>query len=118
MLLQKNSIGKSFRHSCHKMGIPILLFEGGKSFHLDTSITNTGVNGIKRVLHHMGMLRSKFKVSQPKKPCVKIKGSKWIRASHSGMFKPKVSVHTKVLKGEALGHITDPYGNSNFVIQF
>jgi hypothetical protein len=111
------NIGKSFRHACHKMGVPMLLFEGGKSFHIDDRITNTGVNGAKRVLNHLGMLRRNFKVSQPKKACVKIHNSKWVRASQSGMFKPKVRLHSSVLKGDTLGHITDPYGNSNFVVK-
>jgi len=117
LILFTKNIGKSFRHSCQKKGIPILLFEGGKSFHINSTITNTGVNGAKRVLSHMGMLKSKFKVSSPKKSCVKITDSKWIRASHSGMFKPRVSIQTWVTKGAALGHITDPYGNSNFVVK-
>ncbi|MEM1003036.1 MAG: succinylglutamate desuccinylase/aspartoacylase family protein, partial [Bacteroidota bacterium] len=110
-------IAKSFRSSCYKLGIPILLFEGGKSFHIDDTITNTGVNGAKRVLHHMGMLKSKFKVSKPKKNAIKISNSKWVRATHSGMFKPKVLLHSGVKKGDTLGHITDPYGNSNFVVK-
>lgn len=50
------NLNKSFRNTCHKLGIPILLFEGGKSFNIDNTITNTAVNGIKRVLNHLEML--------------------------------------------------------------
>ena len=117
LIIYTKNIGKSFRHACYKRGIPILLFEGGKSFHIDNAITNSGVNGAKRVLHHMDMLRSKFRVSEPKKECIKIKSSKWIRANHSGMFKPIVRLHSRVIKGETLGHITDPYGNFNFAVK-
>ena len=117
IILYTKNIAKSFRHSCSKMKIPILLFEGGKSFHINNTITNTGVNGTKRVLDHMGMLKPKITVSAPKKSCVRITNSKWVRAAHSGMFKPEVKLNTLVNKGDTLGHITDPYGNSNFAVK-
>jgi len=47
-VLYSKNLNKSFRNTCHKNGIPMLLFEGGKSFHFNTTITNTGVNGAKR----------------------------------------------------------------------
>jgi len=111
------NLNKSFRNSCHKLGIPILLFEGGKSFHINKTITNTGVNGTKRILEHLGMLASKFKVSKPKNSGVRVIDSKWIRANHSGMFKAKVSVNSLVKKGDVLGHITDPYGSFNHFVK-
>jgi len=111
------NINKSFRNSCYKLGIPMLLFEGGKSFHIDTTITNTGVNGVKRVLHHLDMLHRKFKVSKPKKTCTKILDSKWLRASHSGMFKATVAMNSFVNKGDVLGNITDPYGSFNHFVK-
>ncbi len=111
------NINKSFRNSSYKLGIPILLFEGGKSFNIDNTITNTGVNGIKRVLHHLEMLGNKFKVSKPKNNCTKITDSMWVRAKHSGMFKADVSVNTQVKKGAVLGHITDPYGSFNHFVK-
>jgi len=117
IIFYTKNISKSFRSYCQKLGIPMLLFEGGKSFHIDDGITNTGVNGTKRVLNHLGMLKTKFKVSQPKKSLITIKKSKWIRATHSGMFKPRVALHSHVTKGDTLGHITDPYGNSNFIVK-
>ncbi|WP_458628006.1 succinylglutamate desuccinylase/aspartoacylase family protein [Winogradskyella sp. PC D3.3] len=111
------NLNKSFRNACDKAGVPMLLFEGGKSFNIDTNITNTGVNGAKRVLHHLGMLRSKFKVSRPKVNAVVIKDSKWLRAKYSGMFKATVSINTYVDKGQVLGNITDPYGSFNFFVK-
>ena len=116
-VLYSKNLNKSFRNICHKLGIPILLFEGGKSFNIDTEITNTGVNGAKRVLHHLGMLNSKFKVSEPKKSCVYITESRWIRANFSGMFKSTVKINTKVSKGDLIGNITDPYGSFNHFVK-
>lgn len=111
------NLNKSYRNACDKVGVPMLLFEGGKSFNIQTTITNTGVNGAKRVLHHFGMLRSKFKVSRPKVDAVVIKDSKWLRAKYSGMFKATVNINAYVKKGDVLGNITDPYGSFNYFVK-
>ena len=111
------NLKKSFRNTCYKLGIPMLLFEGGKSFHIDSAITNTGVSGAKRVLNHLEMLRSKFRVSKPKKSCTYIADARWIRASHSGMFKASVKINANVEKGDVIGHITDPYGSFNHFVK-
>ena len=116
-VLYSKNIDKSFRKTCHKLGIPILLFEGGKSFHIDTTITNTAVNGAKRILHHFGMLGPKFKVSQPKRKSIFILQSRWVRAKYSGMFKPSAKLNSQVKKDDVLGHITDPYGEFNHAVK-
>ena len=116
-IFYSKNLGNSFRNSAYRKGIPMLLFEGGKSFNIHNTITNTGVNGAKRVLSHLEMLRSPFKVSKPKKEAVKILESKWLRASYSGMFKPTISINSLVEKGEVLGNITDPYGCFNHFIK-
>ena len=111
------NLNKSYRNACRKIGVPMLLFEGGKSFHIDSNITNTGVNGAKRVLHHLGMLRSNFKVSRPKTSAVIIEESNWLRAKFSGMFKATIAINTHVEKGQVLGNITDPYGSFNYFVK-
>lgn len=116
-IFYSKNLNKSFRNTSYKMGIPMLLFEGGKSFNIDATITNTGVNGAKRVLNHLDMLRSNFKVSKPKKSCVYISESKWIRAKYSGMFTASIKINSKVKKGEVIGHITDPYGSFNHFVK-
>ena len=116
-ILYSKNLNKSFRNTCYKLGKSMLLFEGGKSFHIDASITNSGVNGAKRILNHLGMLNSRFKSSPPKKQCVLITESKWQRANYSGMFKVATSITSKVKKGEVIGNITDPYGKFNHFVK-
>ncbi|WP_303316342.1 succinylglutamate desuccinylase/aspartoacylase family protein [Flavivirga abyssicola] len=116
-VLYSKNLNKSFRQTCVKLGKPLLLFEGGKSFHIDDLITNSGVNGAKRVLDHLNMLGSKFKVSTPKKDCIFINESKWKRAKYSGMFKASAGISSKVQKGDILGNITDPYGKFNYFVK-
>ena len=109
-VMYSKNLSKSFRNACSKAGVPLLLFEGGKSNSVDHVISNTGVNGSKRLLAHLGMLKSKFKVSSPKKPSVTIVSSSWIRATVSGMFKTNIVPGGYVVKGDLIGQITDPYG--------
>jgi predicted deacylase len=116
-ILYTKNIKKSFRSTCHKLGIPILLYEGGKSFNMDSVITNTGVNGCKRILSHLGMLQSKFKVSKPKKKAIIISNSRWLRAKHSGMFKASIALNSWVEKDALIGNITDPYGKFNHFVK-
>ncbi len=116
-VVYSKNLSKSFRHTCSKLGIPLLLFEGGKSLHIDDIVTNSGVNGVKRLLHHLGMLHSKFKVSKPKTNCIVIRESRWKRAKYSGMFKPSIKISSKVKKGDVLGNITDPYGKFNYFVK-
>jgi len=116
-ILQSKNLKKTFRSACKKKGVPLLLFEGGKSNFIDNVVSNTGVNGSKRVLNHLGMLRSQFKVSTPKRSSVTITNSVWVRAQASGMFKPAIKVGSLVKHGEVIGHITDPYGKVHYWIK-
>lgn len=116
-VLYSKNLSKSFRTTCAKLGKDLLLFEGGKSFHIDDVVTNSGVNGSKRILKHLGMLKTVFKASKPKKNCVFIEDSKWQRAKYSGMFKAAVSVGSYVDKEDSIGNITDPYGKFNYFVK-
>jgi len=116
-VLYSKNLNKSFRQTCYKSGKNMLLFEGGKSFHIDENVTNSGVNGAKRVLKHLGMLQTKFKASKPKKDTVFIEESKWQRAKYSGMFRATIPIGKHVEKGDILGNITDPYGKFNYAVK-
>lgn len=116
-VLYSKNLTKSFRTTCTKLGKDMLLFEGGKSFHIDDVVTNSGVNGSKRILKHLGMLKTVFKSTKPKKTCVFIEDSKWQRAKYSGMFKASIPVGSKVEKEDIIGNITDPYGKFNYFVR-
>ncbi|SNR64781.1 hypothetical protein SAMN04488009_2954 [Maribacter sedimenticola] len=104
---------KSFRETLHKLKKKVLLYEGGKSLHIDKEITNTGIVGALRIMQHLGMRNFDDEISQlstkPVTPKL-VNASKWIRAKHSGMFHPIVKVGEKVSKGAELGSISGPFG--------
>lgn len=116
-VLYSKNLSKSFRKTCNKLGKPMLLFEGGKSFHIDGVITNYAVNGSKRVLKHLGMLKTVFKSTKPKKECIFINDSRWQRAKYSGMFKASITIGSLVKKDDIIGNITDPYGKFNYFVR-
>lgn len=116
-ILYSKNLNKSFRNACFKLNLPILLFEGGKSFFIDKNITNHGVNGTKRLLAHLGMLKKNFKASDPKKKTVVIAQSSWLRAKYSGLFKASVEIGDFINADEVIGNITDPYGKFNSFVR-
>ncbi|MEW5677446.1 succinylglutamate desuccinylase/aspartoacylase family protein [Flavobacterium enshiense] len=107
--LYSNNISGSFRNSCDKLGVKMLLFEGGKSIDINEEITQQGIEGAKRVLEHLGML-SKKKAAPLDQDSIYIEKSAWIRARYSGMFHGYTKIGSYVTKGQLLATISDPYG--------
>ena len=111
------NIEKSFRSTCAKMNIPILLFEGGKSLSSNKLIVKTGVEGVMRLLNQLEMLAEKFTVPEIISETILIEKSKWIRAQKSGLLHVKIDCNKHVLKDEFLATITDPYGTMRFKVR-
>ena len=111
-----SNISKSYRATCHKIGTPILLFEGGKSQSSNKNIVSQAVEGVMRVLNHLGMLSPDIDVPKKKAPTIVINSSRWIRAQKSGLLHLKIPCNKYVEKGEFLATITDPYGTMRFKV--
>ena len=110
--LYSNNISGSFRSSCDKMNVKMLLFEGGKSVDINNVVTQEAVEGTKRFLTHFGMLKNKHEISKPHQT-IYIEKSDWIRANFSGMFHGLKQIGSFVTKGELLATISDPFGKVN-----
>lgn len=109
IVFSKN-INKTYRNTSNKLGIPMLLFEGGKTNEGNKYIVMEGVKGVKRFLNHLGMLNDGFIVSPAKKDSILIGKTKWMRAAKSGLFHLKINHGKHVEKGEFMATITDPFG--------
>ena len=107
MIVFSDNITKSLRDTLHKMGKTVLLFEGGKSKELNPTVINEGVNGTKNVLIRLGVIEGEITVRETP---IFVEKAKWLRASHSGMFKIRVANGSFVKKREVLGVIQDPFG--------
>lgn len=106
---------KSFRSTLSKQGKKVLLFEGGKTLHLDRHVTQVGIDGALRVMHHLGLRDFTKELIDSKFPervnPILVKDSTWIRAKHSGMFRTELKLGSSVSKGDKIGSISDPYGD-------
>ncbi|MHA3787506.1 succinylglutamate desuccinylase/aspartoacylase family protein [Flavobacterium hauense] len=108
--LYSKNIPGSFRNACDKMGVKMLLFEGGKSLDINHTITHEGIQGAKRFLQHFDMLNPSKKGPVVNNETIYIEKSGWIRARHSGLFQHKALAGDFVHKGDVIAVITDPFG--------
>jgi len=116
ILYSKNLEG-SYRSTCAKKGIDILLFEGGKSQNSSKDIAVEGVKGVMRILNHLEMLKPTFEVPEAHAESIVINKSFWMRAKYSGLLHIKIPICKHVEKGEILATITDPYGKMRHVVK-
>ena len=108
-LFSKNISG-SFRSASEKIGVKMLLFEGGKSLDINPEVTQVGIDGVKRLLRHLDMLDPKQFAPPERKHTIYIEKSGWLRARCSGLLIDNNLVGEFVKKGTVLGMITDPFG--------
>ncbi|MBE9575877.1 succinylglutamate desuccinylase/aspartoacylase family protein [Flavobacterium proteolyticum] len=108
--LYSKNISGSFRNSCDKLGVKMLLFEGGKSLDINEEVTNDAIEGTKRFLDHLDMLNPRKKANIKSKKPIYIEKSNWVRAKYSGMFHGMVKIGSFIKKGELIATISDPYG--------
>ena len=106
-ILISKYLDKSLRKMAHRMGKPLLLFEGGESLRLNEEVVRMGVKGALRVLHHLE-LRSESPAAAGSP--VLLKKTTWLRARISGMFHADIDRGVFVKKGATLGKVMDPYG--------
>jgi predicted deacylase len=109
-ILHSNLIPKTLRESMVKRKKKILLFEGGKSNSIEEQVVEEGLNGVKRIIAHLGMRNYKYDITKDREP-IFLEESKWMRAPSSGMFQALMKNGSAVMKGDVIGIVTDPYGN-------
>lgn len=98
---------KSLRKYAAKYGKPILVYEGGETLRLRKNAIDIGVDGILRVMKHLGM---RDEAPAQTTESIFIKSSSWVRARYAGLHHSQVRNGTHIKKGQLLGLITDPYG--------
>lgn len=108
--LYSKNISGTFRNSCDKLGVKMLLFEGGKSLDINDVVTKEAIEGTKRFLTHLDMLNPRKKAISNENKTIYIEKSNWVRAKHSGMFHGLTTIGSFVKKGDLLATISDPYG--------
>ncbi len=97
---------KSLRKEAARIKKTILVYEGGESSRFDNFAISEGLNGCLRLLN--GLKMTAVEVEDNKSTV--IEKTTWVRASSAGLFHPNVKMGQKVVKGQLIGSISDPYG--------
>ncbi len=99
---------RSLRQAASKMGKYILVYEGGESSRFDEFAISTGLDGVLRFMHFLGMSDH---APIPEFVNQMVNHSSWVRARASGLLQLEVKIGEAVKKNQLLGHITDPFGD-------
>ena len=108
VLLQARERANSLRAIAASRGLPMLVFEGGEALRFDRDAIRIGVQGVWRLMLHLGM-RPGTNEPLKKKPFVAA-SSTWLRTPRGGMFHVSTQPGDTVKSGEILGVVMDIYG--------
>ena len=100
----------SLRSVAESSGTPVITYEAGEALRFDELSIQAGVRGVLSVMRELGMLP---RVSRPEKahqPLI-AKNSNWVRADLDGIVRPRVTLGSRVHKGDVLATIGDPLGD-------
>jgi predicted deacylase len=105
----------SLREAVAELGIPALLYEAGEALYYNENAIRVGVRGIISAMRAIGML-ARGRPARPAEPLACRKTS-WVRAPRSGVFSRRVTLGGAVCKGDPLGDIHDPLGDTGEVVR-
>ncbi|HKJ68632.1 MAG TPA: succinylglutamate desuccinylase/aspartoacylase family protein [bacterium] len=99
----------SLRDTLAKRGVPIIVYEAGEALRFNEQAIQLGVQGIIRVMRHLGMLgKSRGKQLEP----VQAEKTRWVRAKKSGLLHIQVRAGDRVQRHQTIARVTDPMGAS------
>lgn len=103
----------SLRRAARDAGVDVLVYEGGEGLRFDEFAITAGVDGIARLMLHVGMLEMAEGVEPPPKDTsrapVFANASKWIRAPDGGVFRTSKRIGHSVGENEIIGTVANPY---------
>ena len=112
--IEKGNIRGSLRKLARDMKIPFIVYEGGEALRFDGAAIEIGMDGLRRVMQKKGMVVGNL---EPKYELKKLAKTSWIRAADSGLFLWYKGSGHKVLKGEPLGQVGEPFGNRRYIVR-
>ncbi len=101
----------SLREAVAEHDIPVLLYEAGEALRFDEVSIRAGFKGIIGVMRHLGMLGKSRRKTPAAQPAI-VKSTKWVRAPQSGILRAIAPLGTEIAKGDVIGWVADPFGNS------
>jgi predicted deacylase len=116
VVLNSTILDGSLRQAAIAENVPFLVYEAGEALRFDEVAIRAGVKGVLRVMHHLGMISQQRRDEAPADPVIS-RSSSWVRAPEGGIFRPRVKLGIRVVKGDQLGIIASPFGESEFLIE-
>lgn len=115
VILDSAPLDGSLRCEAGERGIPALVYEAGEALRYEEESIRAGVRGCLRVMRHLGMLPPSRPRRHDWEPFV-ARSSQWVRAESDGVFRPHVSLGTRVRKNDVLGVVGSPLGEDEIDI--
>ena len=103
----------TLRQCARDRGVKVLLYEGGEALRFDEIAIRAGLIGILRVMKWLNII-SPANIARSKVPPAISTSSAWLRAPEGGLLRAAPLAGDRVAKGEAIGEISDPFGESTF----
>jgi uncharacterized protein len=99
----------SLRQAAAKRNIPTLIYEAGEALRFNESAIQMGVEGIQRVMHHLGM----YGFANLPEPVMQLESrqTKWVRASRGGLWHREVHLGDMIRRRQRLGFISNTFGD-------
>lgn len=110
VILHSRLIDKSFRKAAHAKGKQIIVYETGESMRFDEFGIELAIEGTYRLLHRLEMRKES---NEPDYAPTLYRKSSWVRSKMAGIFSPRVELGDFVKARQAIGKVTDPYGNES-----
>ncbi len=105
----------SLRAAAAECGVPTLLYEAGEPLRFSELAIRPGVRGVIQIMRGLGMLPPSHRRRADVEPFV-ARSSGWVRAPESGMFRGAKPLGARVKRGEVIGAIADPFGDSEIEV--
>lgn len=99
----------SLRDLAQKSGVDMLLMEAGEALRFDRLSVETGVEGVTRVLAHLGMLEADDGLSAVGIPA-RANRTAWVRAPRGGVMQATATSGDPVRKGDVLATVAGLFG--------
>jgi predicted deacylase len=103
----------SLREAVADDDVPVLLYEAGEALRFNEVAIRAGVNGVTKVMRHLGMLPALRKPRSSRPDPLIANSSQWVRAPQSGILRTIVPLGGQVAKGDTIGWVSDPFGQQD-----
>ena len=102
----------TLRQCARDQGVKVLLYEAGEALRFDEVAIETGVTGILRMMASLKMIVLAPHSETHHQTAISL-SSTWLRAPEGGVLRSSLPTGAHVSKGERLGEISNPLGDSS-----